>query len=227
MPDKGTYTAIQDWMLDLGLDIYGVLAFAVIFGFSQDGESAFTGSLAYLARKMCCCRAKAIKTLNMMVEKGYLEKNVRNMNGVKFPEYRVSALYTGGLRGRLGGSLQDRPNNIDIENIDIKECDKRKASPRFVKPSVEEVREYCAARGNSVDAEEFVDFYESKGWMIGKSPMKDWKAAVRTWEKSKNTARSSAPRYNAPRQPESIWEANRRAVENIKRKYANMNADEQ
>lgn len=53
------------------------------------------------------------------------------------------------------------------------------------RPTVEEVRAYCAERGNSVDPQAFVDFYESKGWLVGKSPMKDWKAAVRTWEHSR------------------------------------------
>ena len=54
----------------------------------------------------------------------------------------------------------------------------------FVPPSVDEVRDYCFERNNSVDPEEFVDFYTSKGWLIGKNKMKDWKAAVRTWERS-------------------------------------------
>ena len=54
---------------------------------------------------------------------------------------------------------------------------------RFVKPSVEEVREYCNERRNRVDPEAFVDFYASKGWKVGKEPMKDWRAAVRTWER--------------------------------------------
>lgn len=53
---------------------------------------------------------------------------------------------------------------------------------RFVKPTVEQVRAYCQERGNYVNPEQFVSFYESKGWVVGKSPMKDWKAAVRTWE---------------------------------------------
>lgn len=55
---------------------------------------------------------------------------------------------------------------------------KRKFSP----PSLEEVREYCRQRKNTVKPEAFVDFYTSKGWMVGKTPMKDWKAAVRNWE---------------------------------------------
>ena len=52
----------------------------------------------------------------------------------------------------------------------------------FVPPTVDEVKAYCRERNNSIDAEAFVSFYESKGWMIGKNKMKDWKAAVRTWE---------------------------------------------
>lgn len=59
------------------------------------------------------------------------------------------------------------------------------ASPRrFTPPSLEEVRDYCRERGNTVDPGKFIDFYESKGWMVGKNKMKDWKAAVRTWERS-------------------------------------------
>jgi DNA-binding PadR family transcriptional regulator len=56
----------------------------------------------------------------------------------------------------------------------------------FKKPSVEDVNNYCILRKNNIDAETFVDFYESKGWMVGKNKMKDWKAAVRTWEKKKH-----------------------------------------
>ena len=68
---------------------------------------------------------------------------------------------------------------------------KREARKRSSTPSVNEVREYCFERGNGVDAETFVDFYASKGWKVGNAPMKDWKAAVRTWEKRDNRA---APR---------------------------------
>lgn len=57
-------------------------------------------------------------------------------------------------------------------------------SSRFTPPSVEEVEEYCKGRKNNVDPAAFVDFYESKGWMVGKNKMKNWKAAVRTWERS-------------------------------------------
>lgn len=52
----------------------------------------------------------------------------------------------------------------------------------FVAPTVEQVKEYCLERGNEVDPNRFVDFYASKGWVVGKTKMKDWKAAVRGWE---------------------------------------------
>ena len=55
----------------------------------------------------------------------------------------------------------------------------------FIKPTLEEVRAYCEERNNNVDPETFINFYESKGWLIGKNKMKDWKAAVRTWEKNR------------------------------------------
>ena len=52
------------------------------------------------------------------------------------------------------------------------------------RPTVEEVREYCKERGNQVDPERWFDYYTSNGWKVGKNPMKDWKAAVRTWERT-------------------------------------------
>ena len=54
----------------------------------------------------------------------------------------------------------------------------------FKKPTVEEVQNYCKERKNGVDAEKFWNYYEAKGWKVGKSGMKDWKASVRTWEKN-------------------------------------------
>ena len=55
---------------------------------------------------------------------------------------------------------------------------------RFVKPTLSEIEQYCIERKNNVNAEQFFDYYESNGWKVGKNSMKDWKAAVRTWEHS-------------------------------------------
>jgi hypothetical protein len=91
------------------------------------------------------------------------------------------------------------PNITKIDNkvIDNKREGADKPAPpptktkRFVKPTLEDVRAYCLERQNNVDPESFVDFYESKGWKVGNQPMKDWKAAVRTWERRDN----NRPRY--------------------------------
>lgn len=57
---------------------------------------------------------------------------------------------------------------------------------RFVIPTVEQIKEYCTERNNKIDADYFFNYYQSKGWMIGKNKMKDWKSAVHTWEKREN-----------------------------------------
>lgn len=86
----------------------------------------------------------------------------------------------------------------DKEKKEKKSTEKKKkvaAAPvRFRKPTVEEVAAYCKERGNYVDAQHFVDFYESKDWKVGSSPMKDWKAAVRTWEQRDGRTRKPAPK---------------------------------
>lgn len=61
---------------------------------------------------------------------------------------------------------------------------------RFVPPTVEEVRELCERRGYAFDPEAFVDFYESKGWMVGRNPMKSWPAACATWQKREEPSRA-------------------------------------
>ena len=73
---------------------------------------------------------------------------------------------------------------------------------RFIPPTVDEVAAYCQERGNGLDPEAFVDFYASKGWMVGKNPMKDWKAAVRTWERSEGRGTSGAGNRVQPRATE-------------------------
>lgn len=70
---------------------------------------------------------------------------------------------------------------------------KEKGEKRFAPPSIEEVTAYCQERKNNVDPEAFIDFYASKGWKVGSQPMKDWKAAIRTWERRDDRPKASAP----------------------------------
>ena len=77
--------------------------------------------------------------------------------------------------------------NTNVEEKEIykeREAVKSKSKERFIPPNVEEVREYCFENGYDIDPQYFIDFYESKGWMVGKNKMVNWKAAVRTWVKN-------------------------------------------
>lgn len=79
----------------------------------------------------------------------------------------------------------DKCKRLNIKKSISKDMPKEKFKP----PTADEVRDYAAEKGYAIDAERFCDFYESKGWFVGKNPMKDWKAAVRNWSRSQKPAR--------------------------------------
>ena len=91
-------------------------------------------------------------------------------------------------------------DSIVKSSIEKKVAEAPFSCKRFVKPTLEEVKEYCLSRKNNIDAQQFIDFYESKGWKVGNQSMKDWKACVRTWEQrnkveNKSTKVAVASKY--------------------------------
>ena len=91
----------------------------------------------------------------------------------------------------------DNNEYININNNSLY----KKGSSRFQKPTIEEIRQYCLEKGYNVDAEQFFNFYESKGWVVGKSPMKNWRAAVCTWNKREKEV---APRKRESRKESAV-----------------------
>ena len=90
--------------------------------------------------------------------------------------------------GKQNAREKENENEKEGENEIENEDDSPPPTPsQFIPPNVIEVRAYCNERKNHVDPQRFVDFYTSKGWMVGKTKMKDWRAAVRTWEKDDMT----------------------------------------
>ena len=94
-------------------------------------------------------------------------------------------------RNNVTPMLQNGYGEIEKEleiEIEKEKDSKANKSPtkakRFVKPTLSEIEQYCIERGNKVDAQHFYDYYESNGWKVGKNSMKNWQAAVRTWERS-------------------------------------------
>ena len=120
---------------------------------------------------------KRVETNKKNIAKRWNEDDTKNTNGKNGIQNDTSD---------TNGNDSDSDSVSDSDNVnDLKENTKRKV---FAKPTAEEVKAYCVERKNNVDANKFIDFYESKGWLIGKNPMKDWKACVRTWEKTSNSS---------------------------------------
>ena len=125
------------------------------------------------------CKLEATKEITKETRAGTVVISISNYNKYQDSNQDFNQAIT-----------NDQPrykNNKKDKNIEIpsKEGTKKNAL-RFTPPTVEEVSAYCLERKNAVDPDSFVSFYESKGWMIGKNKMKDWKAAVRTWERKEN-----------------------------------------
>jgi hypothetical protein len=118
----------------------------------------------------------------------------------------IALLQKYNLEGYLKGS-QTLPNRVQDKAKDIVIVKDKVKAKRFVKPNVEDIIDYCNERNNYVDPQKFYDYYSSNGWKVGKNPMKDWKAAVRTWEKN-----TEAPKKSKVEQSLSTWQEARQMI---------------
>lgn len=119
-------------------------------------------------------------------------------------------------------TLSDKSIELELEiEKDIREAQAPtppEESRKFRRPFLEEVSAYCQERGNGVSAQRFIDFYEAKGWKIGKNSMKDWRAAVRTWEDGDRKSKPSE-------KPEPVaFGADLEFAEILRRRYAERDA---
>lgn len=121
------FCVIQGWMLEIGCSNWNeIAAYALIYGFSQDGETEFEGSLSYIQEWLMCSRQTAITTLKKLEEKHLIKKTQYSVNGVKFNRYSAAKPQcTTGLKNRLPivqnldyHSLKIRPNNNIDNDID-------------------------------------------------------------------------------------------------------------
>ncbi len=84
-------------------------------------------------------------------------------------------------------------SSIDKDSKEKKREEEPKKENKFSTPSLKEIKDYCLERKNNVDPDNFLNFYESKGWLIGKNKMKDWRASVRTWENRGSEEKAITP----------------------------------
>ncbi len=141
-------------------------------------------STQYFCKLYEVSRGSIQNWLKMLEDNGYIERNVIFKQGSK-------EILTRYIKLKDKGSINicTDNNNININNTNLTDSNKKE---RFKKPTLDEVKNYCILRNNNIDAESFIDFYESKNWQIGKNKMKDWKACIRTWERRDITKQSTS-----------------------------------
>ena len=137
-------------------------------------------SLAHLAKQKRTGQDGVATAIKNLKQAGYIRMKRHSTGHVDWYVYD---------RPQIDSPKLDNPQgeNKALISTEYKQVLNNNKSKRFVKPSLDDVAEYCASRQNTIDAEVFIDYYESVGWVVGKSKMKDWKAAVRTWERRRKT----------------------------------------
>jgi len=138
----------------------------------------FFNTAKNIEQDTCLTRHQQSRTIKRLEDLGILETKV-----VGIPAKKHFKIIENKLLSYFNTSFKESDKQVFKKG---KTINKNKeiiiTNKYFKKPSVNDVELYCIERCNKIDAIAFVNFYESKGWMIGKSPMKDWRASVRTWE---------------------------------------------
>ena len=167
---------------------------------SLDVDDGCYASNQYLAEFCGCSETKVSLTISKLIDNGFLY--VESFDGrTRILKSRLSKNERQTFTNSKADSqkMKESNNSLDKEmsNYNKKEISKEKKS-RFVKPTIEQLKEYCEERKNNVDYQKFYYHYESNGWKVGKNSMKDWKATIRTWERSKfNNNNNSIKKENS------------------------------
>ena len=188
-----------------------------IDSFTASGRDCFISD-EYIGNLVGVNERTARRILSKLISLGYVKKT--RFDGRKryiestLTDHIVRADRTN-LSGQGGQECPNTNNHITNTNLLLKKEEYKEE--RFRKPSLEEVSEYCLERRNGIDPQAFIDFYESKGWKVGNTPMKDWRAAIRTWE-SKRKTQPPTPTSARPLPPsqESLSDYYRKLMDELK-----------
>ena len=134
-----------------------------------------TASTEYFCKLYEVSRVSIQKWLKTLEDNGYIKRVNIYKQGSKEILTRVITLVNMPSKEKFTDNT-----NTNITNTNLTDSNKK---ARFKKPTLDEVKNYCILRKNNIDAEAFIAFYESKGWMVGSNKMKNWKQAIITWEK--------------------------------------------
>lgn len=221
---KDGYVVVQPWMVtDYNLNGNKLLIYALIWGFSQDDQSCFYGSVSYIVEYFQLSKRAVLNLLAELEKDGLIRKWSEPVNGR--PTNRYAALRPAACVSASDGCKKcTGEENAPVNNVHSDGCkkctstgaesapkkennnkseNKGPSATRFSPPTVEQVRAYFRECGvppadAQTEADKFVDRYEANGWIVGKTKMKDWKAAARNWlrnrkEWGKPTAQPATP----------------------------------
>ena len=186
-----------------------------IDSFTASGKDCFISD-EYIGELVGVNERTARRILSKLISLGYVKKT-RFDGRKRYIESTLTDHIVLSARTEMsdqgGQKCPDTYNKITNTKLLIKE--EIHKEERFRKPSLSEVQDYCRSRNNGIDAEAFIAFYESKGWMVGKSPMKDWKSAIITWEKSRKATPNPNPSPRQEKKEESLIDYYRRILGDI------------
>lgn len=190
---EGYAICFNEWALDK--EINGELGLLLIIS-SLSAETGYCyASNEYLANLFNTTEITISRKIHKLKNKNYITIEYEKRGAeVKNRFIRLTKLLTDDYQNckpTINKNVKENNTSINNTSTNKKEIYKE----RFKKPTLEEVNAYCLERQNGIDASSFIDFYESKGWKVGKTPMKDWKAAVRTWERNTKTKQKSEPEW--------------------------------
>jgi hypothetical protein len=188
---KGIWFPIEIWEAD-DLDWNEKILLLEIDSFTSKGMDCFMSN-EYIADFLKVSEWKAGQMVNDLINKGYVIKTKFDGRRRYIESNIISSLakiQEQPCEKQKADFGKSNPNYNKYNNDSTNHLNNK--GVRFVKPTLYDVQTYCLERGNTIDPQAFIDFYESNGWMVGKNRMKDWKAAVRTWE-SRNTTRPKQP----------------------------------
>jgi len=145
-----------------------------------------TASTEYFCRLYEVSRVSIQKWLKNLEDNNHIRRVNIYKQGSKQIDTRVITLVNTPSKEKFTDNT-----NINITNTNLTDSNTKVG---FVKPSIIDIKEFCKERKNNVDCETFFNFYESKDWYIGQNKMKNWKACVITWEKSRNNKNNTNDR---------------------------------
>lgn len=136
------------------------------------------------------CKGKSIKRGQLLTSR----RSIASNTGLSEQQVRTALQHLASTND-IKIDANNRYTIITISKYEDYQSKKESNKKQMPKPSVEEIAAYCRQRTNCIDAGQFFDYYESTGWHIGIYPMKDWKAAIRMWERKAGKENTETPNH--------------------------------